>query len=151
TPLVSSLLFMGMIIGAYIEMNAPGATLPGFVAGTCLFLIILSSFSLEIADWLELILLLTGLILILAELLVVPTFGLLGILGIILFFVGLFGMLLPSLGSVQFEYDTKTLNAAGQYFLERLAWLCGSLILSIIVIAILARTVLPSFQTFNRL
>jgi membrane-bound serine protease (ClpP class) len=150
TPLVSSLLFMGLIIGAYIEMNHPGLSLPGFIAGTCLFLIILSSFSLELANWLELIMLLTGLVLILAELFILPTFGLLGVLGIILFFAGLFGMLLPSLSSVKFEYDTQTLNAAGQYFMERLALLCGSLILSVIIIVILARYVLPSFPALKR-
>lgn len=150
TPLISSLLFMGLIIGAYIEMNNPGLSLPGSIAAICLFLIILSSFSLEIANWLELILLLTGLVLILTELFVLPTFGLLGIMGIIIFFVGLFGMLLPSLGAVKFEYDTQTLNAAGEYFFRRLAWLSGSLILSIIIIAFLARHVLPSFSAFNR-
>jgi membrane-bound ClpP family serine protease len=150
TPLVSSLLFMGLIIGAYMEMSNPGLSLPGFIAATCLFLIVLSSFALEIANWLELILLLTGLALILAELFVLPTFGLLGILGIVLFIIGLFGMLLPGIGSVSFEYDTKTLNAAGEYFFKRLAWLSGSLILSILIIAFLARYVLPSFSAFNR-
>lgn len=150
TPLVSSLLFMGLIIGIYMEISAPGASLPGFIAATCLFLIILSSFALEVAGWLELIVLLTGLILILVELFVLPTFGLLGVLGIVLFIAGLFGMLLPGLNNVSFEYDTQTFNAAGQYFLKRFAWLCGSLILSFLVIAILARYVLPSFSTFNR-
>ena len=150
TPLVSSLLFMGLIIGAYIEMNHPGLSLPGFIAGLCLFLIVLSSFSLELANWLELIMLLTGLALILAELFVLPTFGLLGVLGIILFLAGLFGMLLPNLSAVKFEYDTQTLNAAGHYFMERLAWLCGSLILSLIIIALLARYVLPSFPALHR-
>ncbi|WP_068466348.1 NfeD family protein [Candidatus Protochlamydia phocaeensis] len=150
TPLVSSLLFMGLIIGGYIELNNPGLSLPGSIAAICLFLIILSSFSLEIANWLELILLLTGIVLLLAELFVLPTFGLLGIVGLILFIAGLFGMLLPDIHSVSFEYDTKTLNAAGQYFMERLAWLCGSLILSMMIIAFLARYVLPAFSGFNR-
>lgn len=150
SPLISSLLFMGMIVGFYMEMSNPGLSLPGFVAASCLFLIILSSFSLQIADWLELILLLTGLMLILAEVFVLPTFGLLGVLGIILFFAGLFGMLLPKLSLIKFEYDTQTFNAAGYYFLERLAWLCGSLILSLCVIALLGRYFLPSFPTFRR-
>lgn len=149
TPLVSSLLFMGLMIGAYMELNHPGLSLPGFIAGLSLFLIILSSYSLEIANWLELIILLTGLILILVELFVLPTFGLLGILGIFLFFLGLFGMFLPSLNSVSFEWDTQTLNAAGQYFFQRLAWLAGSLILSLAIIALLARYVLPAFSAFN--
>ncbi|MBA3721696.1 MAG: serine protease [Parachlamydiaceae bacterium] len=150
TPMISSLLFMGLIVGAYIEINNPGLSLPGSVAATCLFLIILSSFALEIANWLELILLLSGLALILVELFVLPTFGLLGVLGIVLFIAGLFGMLLPEARAVHFEYDTKTLNAAGQYFVERLAWLAGSLLLSLGIIAILARFVLPSFPGWRR-
>lgn len=149
TPLISSLLLMGLMIGGYIELNHPGVSLPGFVAGVCLFLIILSSYSLEIANWLELIILLTGVILILTELFILPTFGLLGILGIVLFIGGLFAMLLPNLGSVQFEYDTHTLNAAGEYFFQRLAWACGAMILSVLVIFVLARYVLPSFSAFN--
>lgn len=150
TPLVSSLLFMGLIIGAYIEMNHPGFGLPGFIAGLSLFLIVLSSFSLELANWLELIILLSGLALILAELFILPTFGLLGILGVILFFGGLFAMLLPGLNTIDFEFDTQTFNAGGQYFIERLAWLCGSLILSLIIIVFLARYALPNFPAFNR-
>ncbi len=150
TPLVSSLLFMGLLIGAYMELNNPGLSLPGGIAATCLFLIILSSFSLQIADWLELILLLTGLILFLVELFILPTFGLLGFIGAILFIIGLFGMMLPGIGSVSFEYDTKTLNAAGQYFLERLAWLSGSFVLSSVVIALLARYITPTFAGFKR-
>jgi membrane-bound ClpP family serine protease len=149
TPLVSSLLFMGLLIGGYMELNSPGVGLPGFIAGTCLFLIILSSYSLQIANWLELIILLTGVVLILTELFVLPTFGLLGVLGIILFLAGLFGMLLPNIGAVKFDFDTQTLNAAGEYFFRRLAWLCGALIASIAVIVLLARYVLPAFATFN--
>lgn len=149
TPLISSLLFMGLMVGGYIELNNPGLSFPGFIAGACLFLIILSSYSLEIANWLELIILLTGVVLILTELFILPTFGLLGVLGIFLFLGGLFGMLLPNLGSVKFDYDTHALNAAGEYFFRRLAWLCGSLILSVGVIVLLARYVLPGFSAFN--
>lgn len=150
TPLISSLLFMGLLVGAYIELNNPGLSLPGIVAGICLFLMILSHFALQLGNWLELILLLTGLILILVELFVLPTFGFLGVIGIFLFFGGLFAILLPEIKNVEIQPDTHTLNAAGQYFLERVAWLMGALLLSCIVIAILARYVLPSFSGFNR-
>lgn len=149
SPLISSILFMGLMIGAYVEFSNPGLSIPGIFAGTCLFLMILSHYSLQIANWLELILLLTGLILILVELFVLPTFGLLGVLGIILFLGGLFGMMLPNLNAVKFEWDTQSFNAAGQYFFERLAWLCGSLILSLCVIIFLARTLLPAFSAWN--
>lgn len=151
TPLVSSLLFLGLILGFYLEMNSPGFGIPAAIAFTCLFLIILSSFALEIANWLELILLLTGLLIILIELFVLPTFGLLGFIGIIFFFMGLFGMMLPGVGAIDFEFDTKTFNAAGEVFFERLAWLCGTLVLAFVIIAILARYVTPTFAAFSRL
>lgn len=150
-PVVSSLLFLGLILGFYLEISSPGFGLPGTIALTSLFLIILSSLSLEIANWLELILLLVGLIVVLVELFVIPTFGLLGIIGLIFFFIGLFGMMLPGIGTIDFEFDTNTFNAAGEVFIHRLAWLSGTLILASIIIAILARYITPSFAKFNRL
>jgi membrane-bound serine protease (ClpP class) len=148
TPLVSSLLMMGLLIGGYMEFNSPGLGWPGLIAATCLFFIILSSFALQIASWLEVIILLVGLILILAEVFILPTFGLLGILGIVLFIVGLFSLLLPGISSISF--DPQSWNAAGDYFINRLAWLSGSFILSTVIIAWLARYVLPRFSVFNR-
>lgn len=150
TPLISSLLFMGLIIGAYMELSNPGLSLPGSLAAICLFLIIISSFALEIANWLELILLVTGLALLLVELFLLPTFGLFGFVGLILFIIGLFSMMVPGINSVGFEYDTKTLNAAGKFFLNRLAWLCGALILSLGIIAYLARYLTPNLMGFKR-
>ncbi len=134
-----------------MELNHPGLSFPGIIAGLCLFLIILSSFSLELANWLELILLLTGLTLLILELFVLPTMGILMLIGALLFFAGLVGMLVPGLSSIDFEYDTQSVNAAGQFALQRLAWLSGAFILSGIIIAFLARVILPGFKGFNRL
>lgn len=149
-PVVSSILFLGLIVGAYVEMSSPGLGLAGTVALTCLILIILSSFSLEIAGWLEVILLLTGLIIILAELFLLPTFGLLGFVGILFFLGGLLGMMLPGAGSISFEFDTHTFNAAGEAFFERLAWLCGTLVLSFFLILLLSRYMMPALASFSR-
>jgi membrane-bound ClpP family serine protease len=134
-----------------MELNHPGFGLPGIIAGLCLFLIILSSFSLELANWLELILILSGLTLLILELFVLPTMGILMLIGALLFLAGLIGMLVPGISAIDFEYDTQTVNAAGQYVFERLAWLSGAFILSGIIIAGLARYVLPGFKGFNRL
>lgn len=150
TPLISSLLLMGLVLGAYIELNSPGTLLPGVLAATCLFLIVLSYFSLEIASYLELILLVAGLILILVEIFVLPSFGIIGILGGILFLAGLLGILIPELSSFHFEYDTETVNAAGQYALKRFAWFSASLFISLVITGLLARFVLPRFKGFNR-
>jgi membrane-bound serine protease (ClpP class) len=149
-PMVASLLFLGMLLGFYVEFSTPGFGLPGTVGVTCLFLIILSSFALEIANWLELILLLTGLLVVLVELFILPTFGLLGFIGAVFFLIGLFGMMLPGAGGVSYEFDTQTLNAAGQVFFDRLAWLSGTLLLSFVLIALLARYITPNFAGFRK-
>lgn len=151
SPVVSSILFLGLMLGLYLEFSTPGFGLPGTIAVTCLFLIILSSFALEIANWLELILLLVGLGVIIVELFVLPTFGLLGFIGVIFFLMGLFGMMLPGLDSISFEFDTKTFNAAGEVVFERLAWLCGTLVVSFILMAILSRYLTPQLAGFSRL
>ena len=115
-PVVSSLLFMGLMLGLYMEISSPGASLPGSVAVICLFLIVLSSFAQEIGNVLELILLLVGLVTILVELFVLPTFGLLGFAGVLCFLAGLFGLMLPGLDKVSFEWSSSSFNAAGEVF-----------------------------------
>lgn len=150
TPMVSSLLLMGLLMGAYIEFTSPGVSLPGIIAASCLFLILLSSFALDIANWLEVILILTGLVLILAELFVLPTFGFLGFVGILLFIGGLFAAMLPSIKNVSFDYDSNTFNAAGEYFIRRLASLCATLLATLGVIIVLGRYLFPSFSGFKR-
>ena len=149
-PAVQSVLFLGLMIGLYMEFSSPGFGLPGTVAITCLFLILLSSYALEIANWLEVILLLTGILIILVELFILPTFGLLGFIGIVFFLAGLFGLMLPGLSSINYELDTQTFNAAGEAFFERLAWLSGSLILGSIIILLLTRYMTPTFAGFRR-
>lgn len=149
-PIVSSLLFMGLMVGFYMEISTPGVSLPGSIAAICLFLIILSSFAQEIGNILELILLLVGIATVLIELFVLPTFGLLGFVGLICFIAGLFGLMLPGLDKVSFEWDSNSFNAAGEIFFQRLAWLCGSVIVSIIIMWLLGRYVLQSFGTFKR-
>ncbi|HEY4831774.1 MAG TPA: NfeD family protein, partial [Waddliaceae bacterium] len=150
SPMVSSLLFLGLVLGVYMEMSTPGVGLPGSIALICLFLIILSSFALELANVLEFVLLFAGLLFVLVDVFFLPTFGMLGIVGVILFLIGLFGMMLPGIGSIDFEFNTKTFNAAGEAFMQRLAWLSGTLILALIIISVLARYIMPTFGGFQR-
>ncbi|MDP1836332.1 MAG: NfeD family protein [Chlamydiales bacterium] len=150
-PMVSSLLFMGMFLGFYIEMSHPGFGLPGGIALCCLLLILLSSFALEAASWLEAIIVIAGLILVAVEVFVLPTFGVAGFIGIALVVGGLFSLVLPALSDISFDYDTNTLNSAGEIFAERLVYLCGALILALVIAALLGRYVMPRFANMNRL
>ena len=149
-PFVTSALMLGLMLGLYMEFSHPGFGLPGLVALCSLFLLTLSSFSLEIADFLEVILLLSGIALLLIDLFFLPTFGIAGIIGVLLFLAGLAGILLPGIGSIDFEMDTHTFNAAGEAFFNRLGWFLGTLLLGIVAIIFLARYVVPSSHMFKR-
>lgn len=149
SPVISSLLFLGMIICFYIEMSSPGVALPGVVGLLCLFFIVLSSFAMEAIHWLEPILLLFGLFLLALEIFFFPTLGILAVLGSIFALVGLAGMMLPGIGSVHIE--GSSLNAAGEYVLSRLGWLSASLLLAVVAILLLSRFIRPHFRLMQRL
>lgn len=151
SPVVSSLLLLGLMMGFYLELSNPGFGLPATLAFVCLFLIVLSTLSLEIASWLEVILLVTGLLVIIIDLFLLPTFGLLGFVGVILFLAGLLGMLLPGIGSVSFDFDTQSFNAAGIEMLDRLAWIGVTFVVGCVFIMLLSRYVTPSIAAWSRL
>jgi membrane-bound serine protease (ClpP class) len=149
-PFVMSLLFLGMIIGFYIEITTPGFGVPGAIGFVCLSFIALSSMSLEAFNWLELIVVVVGLVLLGVELFVIPGFGVIGISGIILMLGGVVLMMLPAIGSFDFTIDNgESLSLGGQYFLERLGWVTGTFILGVIIILILGRFVMPNLAILN--
>lgn len=148
-PIVASLLFLGLMLGFYIELNTPGFGAPGIIGLICLFFIILSSFAMAAFNWLELIMVGTGLLLVGLEIFVIPGFGIAGILGIVLTVLGLFAMLLPELHDIHFSWDGGV-NWATDAFLERLAWLCGALVVGVIAMFLLTRYVLPKMARFSR-
>lgn len=150
-PLVSSLLMMGVLVGIYFEFTSPGFGVPGTIGLTCLLLLIIANLSLDIANWLDVILVFIGLGLIAFEIFVFPTTAILGIIGGLFFLGGLFGMMLPGIDKIHFEIDTQTLNAAGQEFFKRLSWMCGTLIAAFFLAAYLSRYITPNLSGLNRL
>ena len=96
SPPVMGILVMLALLGVYIEFSSPGIGLPGLVAVTCFAIIVGSKYLTGLANWLEVILLFAGIILILIEFLVLPGFGVAGILGTIFLLAGLFGMLVKN-------------------------------------------------------
>ncbi len=149
SPAVSSLLFLGLIIAFYMELSTGGFGVAGAVGLICLFLVLLSSFALEAIHWLEPILLLFGLFLVLLEVFFFPTLGILGIVGAIFMLMGLAGMMLPGISSVSFEGNR--INAAGEYVLNRLAWLSGAFLVAMGIIAVLSRFMWPKFAIMQRI
>lgn len=150
-PLISSLLMMGLIIGFYIEMSTPGFGIFGTIALFCLALILLSSFSIYTILWIDLILFLAGVGLILVEVFIIPGFGFIGILGGILFLVGLFTLMLPKFSGANFTFDFSFLSLAALDVLYHLAWFCGAFIAAVIVIIVLSRYLSPLFFRYSPL
>lgn len=149
-PMVSSLLLLGVMMGFYMEFSTPGFGVPGAIGVISLILIMLSSYALEIASWLEILLILIGVCIILVDIFILPSFGLLSFFGIVCFLAGLFGLLIPGLESVDYEFDTQTFNAAGEVVLNRILWFSGTIVLCFILMILLARYVMPSLGRFSK-
>lgn len=94
SPAVMAILVMLALLGVYIEFSAPGFGLPGIVAVVCFALMLGSKYLVGMANWLEIVILFLGIVLLLIELFILPGFGVAGILGIGLILLGLFGMLI---------------------------------------------------------
>lgn len=69
-------------------------SLPGLVAVICFIIIVFSKYLTGLANWVEIVLLVVGIVLILIEFFVLPGFGIAGVLGVLFVLAGLFGMLL---------------------------------------------------------
>lgn len=74
-----------MLIGLgalYLEIKSPGFGVPGIVGILCLALVFFNQYLVGLADYTELLILITGIILLGFEMFVIPGFGIAGIAGI---------------------------------------------------------------------
>lgn len=97
SPAVMAVLVMLAMLGAYIELSSPGVGLPGLVAVICVVTIVGSKHLVDMANWVEILVLVLGVLLLLVEIFVIPGFGIAGFLGIVFILAGLFGMLVNNL------------------------------------------------------
>ncbi|MEM0925586.1 MAG: NfeD family protein, partial [Planctomycetota bacterium] len=81
--LMMLLLVIGFV-GLSAEMNAPGMGAPGFLALVCFGLFFWMNYLAGTAEWLELVLLVLGLVCIGLEILVLPGFGIFGVGGLLM-------------------------------------------------------------------
>ncbi len=138
-PIVSSILIMIGFFGLFAEIKTPGWGLPGTAGLIALTLFFGSSYILELASGLEIILFIIGLVLIALEIFVIPGFGVAGIGGIILVIVSLFLSLISSGPLVDYEMISVAIIQ-----------LAAALLFSLAGIFILAKF-LPKSSIFNRL
>jgi len=79
---ITGLILAVGIIALFIEISAPGISVGGLVALLCFSLFFWSHFAGGTAGWLEVLLFLLGVVFLLAELFVIPGFGVAGIMGV---------------------------------------------------------------------
>lgn len=132
-PIITSLLLMLGFVGVYVEVKTPGFGIPGAVGMLCLGLFFWGHFLIRLVGWEEMLLFIAGIMLLLLELLVIPGFGIVGILGItaiitslVLAMVGRFELL--SFQDIQGAVTKLT------------AALIGTLIVAVVVAKFLPRT-----------
>ncbi len=147
SPTVMGILVAIALLGIYIEFQTPGVWLPGLIAVLCFIIIIGSKFLTGMANWVEIALFVTGILLLLVEIFVLPGFGVAGIIGIILIFAGLFGMLIKNppdrLPWPQTEFDWDL-------FIRQI-WALGLGFLGFLILASIISKYLPKTTLFKRL
>ncbi|MBM3252867.1 MAG: nodulation protein NfeD [Candidatus Omnitrophica bacterium] len=89
-PIVSSLLLTLGFLGMIFELKIPGWGLTGTIALICLALFFWGHYLIGLANWIEILIFIAGIILLLAEIFLIPGFGIIGALGITLILLGAF-------------------------------------------------------------
>ena len=138
-PIITSILMMVIMVGMFMEIKTPGWGLPGTASLIALALFFGAGYILEIASILDILLFVTGVLLLIVEVFLIPGFGFFGIAGIVLMIAGLFLGLLSDFPLI----DGDILSTA-------IMQLAGSFLLSGIIIFMLVKT-LPKTTMWNKL
>ncbi|MEK7449892.1 MAG: NfeD family protein [Planctomycetota bacterium] len=122
-PLVAAILMMVGMLAVGISLYAPGFGVPEGLAITCFLIIFFGNYLVGLAEAIEIVLFILGILLLTVELFVLPGFGVAGIGGIILILVSLvlsmqnFTLPDPQIAPWQVEILQKNvLIVAGSFF-----------------------------------
>jgi membrane-bound serine protease (ClpP class) len=128
-PVISGILILLIIGGIYFEFQAPGIGLPIFVAIAALVLYLVPYYLNGLAENWEVLMLIIGILLIMAEVFFIPGFGVTGISGITL---TLGALILIMLNNDYFNFDFVGTANIFSAFLAALGGLIGGVILLIL-------------------
>ena len=123
-PVVSSLLMTVGMLGIILEIRSPGFGVPGILGIGSLALFFWGQWLVQLAGWEEILLVLSGLALLAAEIFVIPGFGVAGVLGIAALLSGLSLSLIG--GGATWNFIVE---AVGRVIFSLLLGLIGSLVL----------------------
>ena len=139
-PFVTTLLIMLGLLGIFAEIKSPGFGVPIIIGIISLTLFFGSSYILQLASVINIVLFAAGIILLLLEIFVIPGFGIAGVIGIILVIGSIF---LSLVGNNVPYWDPDAISRA-------VIQLSGALVSAFIIIFLIARF-LPKSKVFSRL
>jgi len=114
-PTVTGLLLMLGMGGLYFEVKTPGFGVPGLIGVVCLTLLFGSHFVLGLTDVIDIVLIVSGLILLVVELFVLPGFGIAGLAGFACLLLGTY-LALVNAPIPQYSWDYDRLSEVGYSF-----------------------------------
>lgn len=91
-PIVMAILVVVFLLAMFIEMTHPGVILPGAVATVCLLALVIPPVLIDLSAWWAVAAVVLGIACVGVELLLIPGFGVFGVIGIVLLFGGLLGI-----------------------------------------------------------
>ena len=139
-PLISSILIILGLVGIFAEIKSPGFGFPVIIGIVSLLLFFGSSYILQLASIINIVLFIIGIILLLLEIFVIPGFAITGVIGIILIIGSIF---LSLIGNNLPFWDSANVSRA-------VIQLSVSLLFAFIFIYLLAK-ILPKSSAFSRL
>lgn len=99
-PAIRAVLIVAVMVGAYMEFQAPGLGLPGAIALAALALLLGAPFLVDLSEIWHVLLVFIGIGLLMVELFITPGFAVFGILGLIFMFTGLILAIVPTSGPI---------------------------------------------------
>jgi membrane-bound serine protease (ClpP class) len=123
-PIVSSLLITIGMLGIFLEIRTPGFGVPGVLGISSVALFFWGHWLVQLAGWEEILLVLSGVVLLVAEIFIIPGFGVAGVLGIAALLSGLSLSLIG--GGATWDFILK---AVGRVIFSLLLAVVGSLVL----------------------
>jgi membrane-bound serine protease (ClpP class) len=147
SPAVSSLLVLGILLGIYMEFQAPGLGFPALLAVTCLVILVGSKYLMGLANWIEIAVVIVGIILLLVEIFVIPGFGVAGLSGILCIIGGLLAMWIKNAPD---EFPWPKGEVAWEIFINGLMSISLGFILFVVTASLIAFNIerLPFLKRF---
>ncbi len=141
SPILQSILMLMMLGGLYFELQTPGVGFAGTIAAVGAAMFFAPHYLLGLVESWEIVLFGIGVLLLLAEIFVIPGFGVAGVAGLILVVGSLFAAIVPNVG-----LDFPSFEAVG----SAIGTMAVTLVLLVIMMFSLGRY-LPRSQRFNQL